>query len=69
MRPKWFHPVTWISRHFGGRPAGLWWQCRKSSLEKDGETRYAISEIAKPLAGKKLTKKIYKLTTKGAPPC
>lgn len=34
--------------------------------KKEGEPRYAISVIAKPLAGKKLTKKIYKLTTKGA---
>ena len=56
--------------------SALWWApCRlvvamsEIKSEKDGETRYAISEIAKPLAGKKLTKKIYKLTTKGAPPC
>lgn len=35
---------------------------------KKEEPRYAISVIAKPLAGKKLTKKLYKLTSKGTPP-
>lgn len=37
----------------------------RKKVKSEGEPRYAISVIAKPLANKKLTKKIFKLTGKG----
>lgn len=39
----------------------------RNEIEKDRRKRLAVSPIAKPLAGKKLTKKTLKVVKKGTP--
>lgn len=60
-------PKSFTTSAAGRAAQGVNMSDGEKSTKKE-EPRYAISVIAKPLAGKKLTKKLYKLTSKGTPP-